>query len=433
MQKTLSHYLWLSLYFLLFNRIALSVILFFFLGLKKIRLTLFLHRGLWKRLAHKQNAAKSQKPLIWFHTASAGEYLQAKFIIEEIKKKGFRVFTTVTSISGFRWLQREKREKAENNENDFDIMPLDLPTNAKKILNILKPSAIVFTRTDIWPHLKNRAVHENIPIFLICAPQRNTQSAIKKSYYSFLYSGFTTIFTATEKAKKDYQALSLNSVNIEYGGESKFDLVVQRKKERTVKLPFIQKKDTCLLLGSVWPQDRDVILPGLIKAMEEYPNLKLIIAPHEITATELQKWAKEFQNYQPTFYSRMKKQPKSRLLLVDTVGDLFFLYENSSLAYVGGGFTTGIHNILEPAAMANAVIFGPRHKRFPEASEMLSTKAAFCIKNHQEFDTTLSLLLKSPPLLAKTATAASKFVLRNSGVYKKLSQKIIRTTLEYKS
>ncbi|MDH4199990.1 MAG: hypothetical protein OEV66_06375 [Spirochaetia bacterium] len=418
------NFLCLMFYRILFNPVFVFMLLLFFLPVKKVRQTLFARKGLWKRFQKKIAHFENHKPLIWFHVSSAGEYLQVKYLIFEFYNNNYSVFITMTSISGFSWLERESIPGFE-----FDFLPMDFTYNVHRLFKILKPSALVVVKTDIWPNLIYGAKQRNIPRFLVCAPDRNFSSFGKRLFYSFIYSNFSGIFPISESSKKKYIDLLGSTKLIETIGDSKFDLVMERQSEKKITLTSLKPDDVCITLGSIWPQDMSVIGDSIQQALKEFPNLKMIIAPHE-TGKSLQSLLLEYAAYNPVLYSDILKSgdysKKFKVLLIDTVGDLFFLYANSIITYVGGGFSTGIHNILEPMAMNNVVIFGPRHDKFPEANELMDRDCAFSIKNAEEFRVIFWKFLTNSLNAQKKAGAGRQYIQENTGSTVKLFHQIQR-------
>jgi 3-deoxy-D-manno-octulosonic-acid transferase len=289
----------------------------------------------------------------------------------------------------------------------------------------MNPAALMFIRNDIWPNLKHEAVKKNIPVFFLGAPVRSINSVIKKSFYRFIYSEFKSIFTITDEAYEFHRGLNPHTTVI-YAGDTKYDIVISRKNERKIKIP--KPGSPCILLGSVWPDDLRVIVPALLNSLQTNPLCTFIIAPHEITTASINYLLFKFERYNPVLYSEFKQKPrKFQVLIVDTIGDLFFLYENSSIAYVGGGFGTGIHNILEPAAMGNVVIFGPKHEKFPEAKYLIDSGCAFCVKSREEFENIFYDLMDHVQKVKKLAGQSQSAVMKQTGASQVVFTHLVKT------
>jgi 3-deoxy-D-manno-octulosonic-acid transferase len=202
---------------------------------------------------------------------------------------------------------------------------------------------------------------------------------------------------------------------------------------------MIKKNDICALFGSIWPEDLEVVKNTILSSLQKYPKLKIIVAPHENDDRHVKELLNMLKDHNPVLFSDLQsgksrkntasaakiRYSQFRVLIVDTIGDLFFLYENSSIAYVGGGFSTGIHNILEPCAMKNSVIFGPRHHKFPEAKNLISNKCAFSIQNAIEFENIFNDLIINQKKRTKAGSDSYRFITQNTGVSQTLYKEII--------
>jgi len=440
---------WITLYKIIFNPLSTGLLAPFVLCSRKARESLLAHVGLFRRVKQNLEQNSSDRPTFWVHVASAGEYLQAKPLVQMLLKKKYRVFLTVTSISGYRWLQRQqanpsKNHKGNNKKNNkdskdknkesnliFDFLPLDFSHNARKMLDLVNPAALIFVKTDIWPNLLGLAQKRDIPRILVCAGKRNAGSGLKRSFYKFLYGGFSAIFTVNGEGEKFFRTLLKEETFIKTVGDSKYDIVMERKKERSLRLPSIKSADTCALFGSVWPEDLKVIARPVLNALENFPKLKIIVAPHENHDKKVLELLELFKVYEPVLFSSLGKtkggyKTPFRVMIVDTIGDLFYLYENSSVSYVGGGFSTGIHNILEPCSWKNTVIFGPRHQKFPEAQNLLLKNCAQSIQNTTEFEKAFNELLADKKLRLKKGRDCLDFVTHNTGASQKMFADIIK-------
>jgi 3-deoxy-D-manno-octulosonic-acid transferase len=424
--------IWTILYKLIFNPLVLGLLFPFLLFSRKARQSLTAHAGLFNRVKINFRKLKKINPVVWIHVASAGEYLQAKSLVQILIRNHYTVFVTVTSISGYNWLQREKNDKIV-----FDFLPLDFSYNAKRMLKLVQPVVLIFVKTDIWPNVISQAKKNGVPTALICAPERSSSSSIKKSFYRFLYSDFTAVFSVTAEGENFYKTILNPKTILKTVGDGKYDIVLERKKEKVIHLSSIKTGDTCALLGSAWPEDLKVIAGPVLTALRKYPNLKIIIAPHENDEKHVGELLRLFRSYNPVLFGDIKSEKAAkkhgtnqsfkypfRVLVVNTIGDLFFLYENSSVAYVGGGFSTGIHNILEPCAMQNAVIFGPRYQKFPEAKKLVSTGGAFSINNAVEFEKVFNDLILNKKMRLEKAKTVYQFITRHKGASQKLYDQI---------
>lgn len=376
----------------------------------KLRASFLGKRGIWPRIEKISRQRAFQKPLIWFHAASAGEFLQAKPVIDKFHQAGWFCFLSLTSVSGYSWLKQKDPEEIDA----FEYLPLDFIHNNIKIIKKLNPRAIVFSKTDLWPNLVDTAAFLKVPLFVIGA--RTPKNKISAFYYRSLYKYFSGVYTATDADaqfwSKQFEKHSPKP-SIKALGDSRFDTVAKHGRQlKKFTWKFDNPKSRTVVLGSVWPKDIAAITEALTGAMLQYPQLRIIAAPHEIDRSHIQTITGAFSQFTSRLYSTIRKKDiiTERVIIVDTIGDLHALYSLAQVAYVGGGFSKGIHNILEPASMGAAVIFGPKHESFPEAFEMKHHKAARSGANADELTRALVELLGNTKLLKEMQQNALEYV-----------------------
>ena len=359
-------------------------------------------QGLWQRLEQQLAGHDPNKPLIWFHVASAGEFLQAQPVLERCLQQGLQCAVTYTSVNGYKWLQRTKFPQ-EQRPLVTEYLPLDTVSNMRRFLRVLKPTAIVYIRYDLWPNLVWEAHDAGIPQYLISAtiqPQtKRFTSLLGRSLYRSLYACLDGIFTVTEEDRQRFLVTNPEHPNIQVVGDTRFDSVLDRRRNLAPpQLPEgLAQKFVCIV-GSSWPPDEECIFPALKDALGQYPDLALILAPHEPTEAHLAHPESFFQEFSMMRLTRLPENisPLPRILLVDTIGVLSSLYKVGTLAYIGGAFTTGVHNVMEPAVMGLPVLFGPIHYNSPEALDLLQRGFAFTVSEPQDFHRRLFYFLEHP-------------------------------------
>jgi 3-deoxy-D-manno-octulosonic-acid transferase len=173
-----------------------------------------------------------------------------------------------------------------------------------------------------------------------------------------------------------------------------------------------------MIIGSSWPPDEECIGPALREALDRSPDLLIVMVPHEPTEEHLTHSASLFQGVRIERFTKLSPQPPEppRVILGDTVGILSSLYAVGSLAYVGGAFTTGVHNVTEPAVMGLPVIFGPRYDASPEAAGLLRQGLAFSINTPQEFRTLLFRFLENREECRRIGQQAEAVIESHAGV-----------------
>ncbi len=380
--------------------LLLGIFHLFSLKEKKIRDSLAGREGLWARLDEQIIQRNIQRPLIWFHVVSAGEYLQAEPVIERCLEKGFDCAVTLSSISGYKWAKRSPLS-----DNDqlivIDYLPFDFPFNIRRILAIFQPSVIVYTKFDLWPNLIWIAHQQGIPQYLISATLQprslRLTSAPARSFYGSIYACLDGILTVSREDEQRFRMTNPDHPDIQVVGDTRFDSVLNRKNRLPQpKLPSYVKEKFIIIIGSNWPPDEDCIFPALAEALQKFPDLLLIIAPHEPTEEHLRNSETFFKDFKIARFTQLEEKPQEqpRIILNDTIGVLASMYHIGKLAYVGGGFTTGVHNVMEPCVMGMPVIFGPIHYNSPEAVDLLQKGFAFTVKEQKEFHQILFQLLQ---------------------------------------
>jgi len=151
------------------------------------------------------------------------------------------------------------------------------------------------------------------------------------------------------------------------------------------------------------------------------PGQKFVIAPHEVNPQSLERVCSALEKTY-AFYSTASPQEltDADVLIVDGYGYLVSVYRYGVFAYVGGGFTSGIHSILEPAAFGLPVIIGPDYQKFQEAHDMLSLGAATCINNYEELEIQIDIYRTNPDALLAASASARNYVDQNRGASKEI-------------
>ncbi len=347
--------------------------------------------NLWERLEEKVSKRNWQKPLIWFHVASAGEFLQAKPVVERCILRGAECLLTYSSINAFRWIENEKQQKI-NGLLTTEFIPFDSIWNARRLIGLIQPSRLVWISYDLWPNLIWEAYFKNIPQSLISAivhkNSLRTNSFLGRSFYKSIYSCLEHILTVSEADSMRILSAIPEFKKIKVMGEIRCDSVIERRKNLEIpKLNQAKKAEFVFIAASTWPKDEKCIFPSLKEALKKFPEMFLIIAPHEPTEKHLNNTEIFFDEFKIQRFSSMPPDPsRNRILLIDSVGVLAGLYFYANMVYVGGAFTTGVHNILEPASMKAKIAFGPKYSNSIAAIEMVNQKIAFSIENSEKFN-----------------------------------------------
>ncbi len=310
-------------------------------------------------------------PIYWFHCASLGEFEQGRPIIESLKQKeACQIVISFFSPSGYEI--RQNYELADL----VVYLPKDSKANARKFLSTIQPKSIFFVKYEFWAHYIFEAQKLEIPIYSVSAIFRKKQIFFK-AYGGFMrkvLKAFDAIFVQDTPSAEMLKSIGIDSI---IAGDTRYDRVVENA-SRVEPYPLIERfidQQKVLVVGSSWGQD-EVLLKFLIDTPEF--NWKVIIAPHEIHASHLNQIEGLFEK-RIVRYSNLKAGCESDILLIDNIGMLMNVYQYANIAYVGGAFGKGLHNILEPASFGVPVIFGPNYDKFQEAKDFIANRIGISI------------------------------------------------------
>ena len=372
--------------------------------------------------AKLEGQLKTDRPVVWVHCSSLGEFEQGRPIIEKIKneKPNHQILLTFYSPSGY--------EVRKNYEVADVVMylPLDTKKNARKFIQLANPAKVVFVKYEFWYHILNELQKNDIPAYLISAIFRPSQLFFKwygKSYRSVLTS-FKKIFVQNETSLKLLQSIGQN--HVEVTGDTRFDRVAQiaaDAKELNIIKSFAENSQV-IVAGSTWAPDEE-ILARYVNEFNEDQNLKIIFAPHEVSENSL-KNIEENLNIPAIRYSQAegKDLSKARALLIDGYGLLSSVYQYGQVSYIGGGFGVGIHNTLEAATWGMPVVFGPNYKKFKEACDMVNLNGAFPVNDYKMLKQILDRLLLDSKKLEQASNVAKTYVHTNIGATDKIFENI---------
>ena len=424
-----SRLLWQSLYSWVALPLALGVLWLAAMKNAKLHDTLRGRRGLWRRLEAQLAGRDPTRPLVWFHVASAGEYLQALPVLARLLENGVQCALTVTSVSGYRWAMKRREDLA--GLIVIDYLPVDLPRHMRRMLTMLRPAALVYVKYDLWPNLVWGARRAGVPQFLVSATLHEKswrwKSALARHFYRTVYEAIDHIFAASDGDRARFLRTAPGHPGVRVLGDTRFDSVLERKATiAPPPLPPYVGERTVMVVGSSWPPDEARIFPVLLEALERFPALMLLVVPHEFGEAHLREIEATFAGHPTTRFTRREQTPPApaRVLLVDTVDQLSALYAYAALAYVGGAFTTGVHNVMDPSAMGAAAIFGPFYQNSPEAVELVCRGLAFSIADEEQFRRALFPLLDDPARCRELGGAAAAYVSANAGAAQRAFEKI---------
>ncbi|NPA45321.1 MAG: 3-deoxy-D-manno-octulosonic acid transferase [Chlorobi bacterium] len=360
---------------------------------------------------------------IWFHCASLGEFEQGRPLIEKIKseKPEYKIAISFFSPSGY-----EIRKNYELADIVF-YLPSDTKENAKKIISLLKPEIVFFIKYEFWFWILKELKKQNIPTYLISGIFRKNQIFFKPygNFYRKILLNFKHLFVQNEESKKLLERIDIK--NVTTTGDTRFDRVLEISKKRK-SFPVIEtftKNKLVFIAGSSWKKDEEIIFNFINNY--KYENLKFIIAPHEIKKENIKR-IKSLTTQKTVLFSEANNEniSSAKILIIDNIGMLSSLYFYTDIAYIGGGFGAGIHNTLEAAVFGVPLIFGPKFQKFEEAKDLIKNKAAFSIKNQNEFNSKLNKLISNKTFRVNSGIQAKNYIEKNIGATNKIFLKLFQ-------
>ncbi len=356
----------------------------------------------------------------WFHAASLGEFEQGRPIMERLRREHpeYKILLTFFSPSGY---------EVRKNYEGADIicyMPIDTVGNARRFLRLVRPSVAFFIKYEFWYNFLHILKHRNVPTYSVSSIFRPNQVFFRwyGRNYGRVLRCFTKFFVQNEVSMQLLESIGITDAEIT--GDTRFDRVLQIK-EAARQLPvverFIGTAPHVFVAGSSWPPDEDIFLRYF---NGEHAGWKLIIAPHVIGEDHLKTILQAAGGLKAVRYTDcekdMAKADGADILIVDCFGLLSSIYRYGTVAYVGGGFGVGIHNLPEAAVWDIPVFFGPNNHRFQEAQELKKNGGGMEISSYDDFAEMMDHLAAHTEELAQRGHAAGQYVKGSAGATEKI-------------
>lgn len=362
-------------------------------------------------LRQEDQAKGEKRPFIWFHAASLGEFEQGRPLIEALRDRypHYRILQTFFSPSGY---------EVRKNYKGADVicyLPYDTKKNCRKFLDLVQPELAIFVKYEFWGNILEELKHREIPTYLVSGIFRQRQAFFK--WYGGIVRPalgcFNHLFVQDEESRSLLSGIGVTNATI--CGDTRFDRVIAIQKaarEFPWAKTFADSAKFVLVAGSSWPKDEDILL----EHFNNHPEMKLVIAPHEIHEEHVQGIVSKLKRP----YMRYSQLDENRVaevdcLIIDAIGFLSGIYRYGQVAYIGGGFGVGIHNTLEAAVYGIPVIFGPNHHAFREALGLIEAKGGFPINDAADYDRYMQTFLSDTEALHTAGQQAGRYVQENSG------------------
>lgn len=382
-------------------------------GHKKAKQMLAGHKEVFKVLEEK---VKPGTDYVWFHASSLGEFEQGRPMIEKLRSEHpeYRVVLTFFSPSGY---------NPAKNYQQADIvcyLPFDTKRNVKRFLDILQPRMAFFIKYEFWMNFLLSLNKRSIPVYSVSSIFRKEQAFFKSwgGRYRLSLHCFNKLFVQNEQSRNLLKGININ--NVEVVGDTRFDRVAKIL-EQARQLPlvdaFVEGCDKVFIAGSSWGADESIYM----QYFNAHKEWKLIIASHEVNDERVKAIEKQYEGL-CVRYTRatMDEVREARCLIIDCYGLLSSIYRYATVAYVGGGFGVGIHNVLEAAVYGVPVLFGPNNKKFQEAQALIECGGGVEILGISAFNEKMDAFVSDPLLLASSSKAAGDYVMLNSGASERI-------------
>lgn len=375
-------------------------------------------------------------PLIWFHAASVGEVKALALILPRLKvlKPNFSIAVSVMTKTG----KRQARESLSPADFIF-YLPLDFPFILKRVFKKLNPSLLVLVETELWPNLIRQARNYGCKLSLINGrlSKKSSKRYLKlKSFFGLVLSNFDQFLMQSSEDAKRLWSIGGAESRTEIVGNLKFDRALlgidDLDKTLLRKNLGFSKSDRLITAGSTHPEEEKVILSAFNRLKQEHQGLVLLLAPRHLSRVgEIEEL---FSEYNLTYIkkSKIRKDKRFEVILLDTMGELENLYSISEVAFVGGSLVpTGGHNILEPASYGIPVLFGPHTDNFQTAANLLlKSGGGIMVKDQEELYRKMSLLLKEANLRKELGRKAKQTLLSQVGTSDKTVQLLLKLLSE---
>lgn len=362
---------------------------------------------------------------IWFHAASLGEFEQGRPLIEKVHKEHpeYKILLTFFSPSGY---------EVRKNYTGADIityLPIDTITNARAFLRAIRPVMAFFIKYEFWYNYLHILQYRGVPTYSVSSIFRPNQIFFKwyGRNYGRVLQCFTHFFVQNEESQQLLAGIGFKNSTVV--GDTRFDRVLQIK-EASKQLPIVdsfvhiheEKKPLTFVAGSSWPPDEAIF----IEYFNTHPSWKLIIAPHVIGEDHLKQIISLLKNKKVVRYTQTTETDAANadVLIIDCFGLLSSIYRYGEVAYVGGGFGVGIHNVLEAAVWSIPVIFGPNNAHFAEAQGLRHNGGGFEIHNLEDFSKYIQRFEVETNFRLERGIAGGKYVAALAGASNKVLNNI---------
>lgn len=367
----------------------------------------------------KREVVTSQ-PIVWFHCASLGEFEQGRPVIEALKNgyPAIKILLTFFSPSGY-----EVRKNYDQADWVY-YLPIDTKKNARELVEHIHPALVVFVKYEFWFNYIDAIYLKKVPMVFLSVIFRPSQHFFQwwGRWFRNRLHKITFFFVQDELSAELLKKAGIHQVEV--AGDTRFDRVMalSKKVRKFPQIELFKQSATMIAGGSTWPVDEDLLLEVLKNTSRD---VKLLLAPHLVDDNHIVSIQKKFSAFNPVLFTNMSDviDENSRVLVVNTIGFLSQLYPYTDLAYIGGGFGVGIHNLPEAAAYGIPVVFGPNHQRFKEAVDLKNKGGGYAISSEKEGVEVISNLLNNDDERKAAGEIAQNYIRQHTGATSKVVKK----------
>lgn len=327
-------------------------------------------------------ALKGEENLVWFHSASLGEFEQGRPVIEKLKEEhpGVKIVLTFFSPSGY-----EVRKNYAGADFIF-YLPADFPSQARKFVDIVNPKMVFFIKYEFWYHYLKELKKREIPTYIFSTIFRPNQLFFKAwgGFHRKMLSAFTHLFVQNQESADLLKGIGFANVSI--AGDTRFDRVyaIAKGAKSLPKAEDFSQGRLVVIAGSTWPKDEEFLIRYINTSKNNY---KYILAAHEVDENHIKNIVDKIEKSWVRYTQATKEEiDAAEVLVIDCIGVLSSLYRYGHVSYIGGGFGRGIHNTLEAATFGLPIVFGPNYHKFQEAKDLIESGAANSYEKYEDLN-----------------------------------------------
>ena len=361
-------------------------------------------------LKHRRMSVAPDGFDVWFHAASLGEFEQARPIIERLRRNQPEKKLLLTFFSPSGYDIRHNYDKVDC----VAYLPFDTPRLVARFIEAAKPKMAIFSKYEFWGNYLEQLRRAGIPTYIISSIFRPKQRFFRPwgGMFRKMLQCYTHLYVQDDASRSLLGSIGVDNVTV--AGDTRFDRVTDilaSARDVAEIESFVKSSPFTLIVGSSWQPDEDIYIPWL----KNHPDVKAIIAPHEFNNQRLDTLRKQLGESSTLLLSEIKDNKTDNLdnvkyLIIDCFGLLSSIYRYGDAAIIGGGFGAGIHNLNEAAVYSIPVLFGPNHKKFKEAHELLARGGGFTFADSNEFNAVMDNLYSDRDFLRAAGQAAGKYI-----------------------